>query len=51
MAWTKKIVTATLDKALVKQLDKIVKAKKYDFKSRSALIEAILTANIKRYTA
>ena len=43
MTWTKKIVTVTLDKELVKTLDKAFKnPNKWGAKSRSALVESIL---------
>jgi metal-responsive CopG/Arc/MetJ family transcriptional regulator len=43
MAWTKKIVTVTLDKGLVKELDKAFKnPNKWGAKNRSALVESIL---------
>lgn len=45
--WTKKIVTATLDKQVVKEVDTILKNPKTLFKSRSAFIEESLKRMLK----
>jgi metal-responsive CopG/Arc/MetJ family transcriptional regulator len=49
MAWTKELISATLDKKLVARLNTMLKDGRKRYKSRSALIEKILLENIDKY--
>lgn len=49
MVWTKELISVTLDKKVVEELNTLMKKGKKRHKSRSALIEKILQDNIKRY--
>jgi len=49
MAWTKDLISVTLDKKLVEELNTTMKKGKKRYKSRSALIEKILLENMGRY--
>lgn len=49
MAWTKDLISVTLDKKLVGKLNTVMKEGRKRHKSRSALIEKILQDHIEDY--